>query len=146
MAETPINPSTMALAERAADLSSELHTLLESCPWAEENVESVGSEVAMLGVTLWRLHDAMIEDPKRYTKSFSQDLAELSLEVHLVFEEITTCCKTLQKSESSTGNVIGWVFKKTKGHNLVKHLVALKTTLAVMRTVLQHGREYGNQV
>lgn len=145
MAELPLSSVTIRLAGRAADLSSELYGVQGTCGHTSADVESVANEIAMLAATLWRLHEAMAEDPQRYTESFNQDLTEITLELKLVFEEISDCCEELRKADPSSANVVSWLFKRTKVHHLQKHLEALKTTLVVMRTVLHHGREYGIQ-
>lgn len=145
MTDLPLASTTLRLAGRAADLSSELYAIQQRCGHTSADVESVANEIAMLAATLWRLHEAMAEDPHHYTESFNQDLAEITSELKLVFEEIFECCEELQKVDPTSGNAVSWLFKKTKVHHLQKHLEALKTTLVVMRTVLQHGKECGAQ-
>jgi chromosome segregation ATPase len=145
MADLPLTSTTLGLAGRAADLSSELSAVQATCGHTSADVESVANEIAMLAATLWRLHEAINEDPNRYTESFNQDLAEITLELKTVFEEIAECCEELQKADPTSGNAVSWLFKKSKVHHLQKHLEALKTTLVVMRTVLHHGKEYGTQ-
>lgn len=145
MANLPLTSNTLALAGRAADLSSELSAVQDTCGHTSADVESVAHEIAILAATLWRLHEAINEDPNRYTDSFNQDLAEITLELKMVFEEIAECCEELQKADPTSGNAVSWLFKKSKVHHLQKHLEALKTTLVVMRTVLHHGKEYGMQ-
>lgn len=146
MTEPPFASTTLRLAGRAADLSSELYAIQERCGHTSANVESIANEIAMLAATLWRLHEAIAEDPDHYTKSFNQDLEEITSELKLVFEEIFECCEELQKADPTHGNAVSWLFKKTKVQHLQKHLEALKTTLVVMRTVLHHGKEYGAQM
>lgn len=133
------------LADRAADLSTELGAVQLSCSHASADIESVATEIAMLADTLWHLHEAIAEDPDQYTESFNQDLAEITLELEMVFEEISECCQKLKKADPTSGNAISWLFRRPKVHHLQKHLEALKTTLVVMRTVLHHGKEYGRQ-
>jgi hypothetical protein len=145
MAGLPLSASTITLAGRAADLSAELYSVQETYGHTGGNIESVANEIAMLAATLWRLHEAMIEDPGRYTQSFNQDLAEITVELKLLFEEVSDCCEELHKADPISGNAVSWLFKKSKVHHLQKHLEALKTTLVVMRAVLHHGREYGTQ-
>lgn len=145
MADLPHVSTTLALAGRAADLSAELYAVQETCGHTSADVESVANEIAMLAATLWRLQEAINEDPDRYTESFNEDLAELTLELKIVFEEISECCEELQKADPTSGNPVSWLFKKSKVHHLQKHLEALKTTLVVMRTVLHRGKEYGTQ-
>ncbi len=146
MADLPFARTTIGLAGRAADLSSELSAVQQRCGHISTDVQIVANEIAMLAATLWRLNEAMMDDPKRYTESFNQDLAEIALELKIVFEEISECCEELQKADPTSGNAISWLFKKSKVHHLQKHLEALKTTLVVMRTVLHHGKEYGTQL
>jgi hypothetical protein len=146
MADLPLTSAIFGLAGRAADLSSELYAVQESCRHTRNDVESVANEIAMLSASLWRLHEAMAEDRNRYTDSFNQDLAEITHELKIVFEEFSDCCEELRKADPSSGNAVSWLFKKSKVHHLQKHLEALKSTLIVMRTVLNHGKEYGVQM
>ncbi len=143
MAELPLASATFSLAGRAADLSADLYAVQESCGHTSSDVEGVANEIAMLAATLWRLHEAIAEDPNRYTLSFNHDLAEIVQELKIVFEEVSDCCEELQKADPTSGNAVSWLFKKSKVHHLQKHLEALKSTLVVMRTVLNHGKEYG---
>ena len=143
MAELPLTSATFSLAGRAADLSSELYAVRESCGHTSSDVEGVAKEIAMLAATLWRLHEAIAEDPNRYTVSFNHDLAEIIHELKIVFEDISDCSGELRKADPISGNAVSWLFKKSKVHHLQKHLEALKSTLIVMRTVLNHGKEYG---
>lgn len=145
MAELPLTSATIALAGRAADLSADVYHAKERCGHTSDDVENVANEIAMLAVTLRRLHESMLEDPNRYTDCFKHDLAEIIHELNLVFEEISECCRELQKADPTSGNVVSWLFKISKVHHLQKHFQVLKTTLMVMRTVLHHGREYGMQ-
>lgn len=145
MADLPLSSTTICLAGRAAGLSSELCAVQQTCGHTGDDVKCVASEVTMLAATLWSLHEAMTEGPNRYTESFNQDLAEITLELNIVFEEISECCGELQKADPTSGNAVSWLFRKSKVHHLQKHLQALKTTLVVMRTVLHHGKEYGTQ-
>ena len=108
------------------------------------DMSAIAAELALLSTTLWRLHEAISDDPDQYTQSFNQDLAEIIKELKMVFEEIAECSAELQKADSKDNSRVGWLFKKSKTHVLQKHLTALKTTLLVMRTVLWHGREYGS--
>lgn len=133
------------LANRATNLSSELDALKQFCGHTSAAVGSVTREIALLAATLSRLHEAIGEDATRYTESFYHDLAEITSELVIVFEEISECCKEIQKADPISGNAISWLFKKSKVHHLQKHMDALKTTLIVMRTVLNHGKEYGKQ-
>jgi hypothetical protein len=145
MADLPLTSTTMGLAGRAADLSSELYAVQQRCGHTSADVESVANEIAMLAATLWRLHEAIAADPDRYTVSFNQDLIEITVELKIVFEEISECCEELQKADPTSGSPISWLLKKSKVHHLLKHLEALKTTLVVMRTVLHRGTEYRKQ-
>jgi hypothetical protein len=145
MAALPLESTTIGLAGRAAELASELSAVQAAYGHTSADVESVANEIAMLAATLWRLHEAMADDPSRYTESFNQDLAEITLELKAVFEEISECCVELQKADPTPGNAVSWLFRKSKVHHLQKHLEALKTTLVVMRTVLYHGKECGTQ-
>lgn len=146
MADIPLTLTIVSLAGRAADLSKELDASQGSCGHTRADVESVANEIAMLGDTLCRLHEAMDKEPAQFTESFNQDLAEIILELEIVFDEISECSQELQKADSTSGSGISWLLRRPKVHHLQKHLEALKTTLGVMRAVLHHGKEYGLQM
>ena len=145
MAETLLTSATVSLASRSAELSNDLYSVQDSCAHETStlDISAIAAELALLSTTLWRLHEAIADDPAQYTQSFNQDLAEIIKELKMVFEEIADCSTELQKADSKDNSKVGWLFKKNKAHVLQKHLAALKTTLLVMRTVLWHGREYG---
>lgn len=145
MSDYTLISNLLGLANRATNLSPELDALKNFCGHTSADIQSVANEIEMLGATLWRLHEAIGEDPTRYTQSFNHDLAEITLELAMVFEEISDCCEELKKADPTSGNAVSWLFKKSKVHHLQKHMDALKTTLVVMRTVLNHGKEYGKQ-
>lgn len=130
------------LATQASDLSSKLHAIDESVKRSAADVESIANEIAILSAVLWRLHETMTFDPRRYTESFQQDLEEITSELKLVFEEIFDVVTELEKEDGLHDGVVKRLLKKGKVRYLQKHLEALKTTLAVMKTVLQHGCEY----
>ncbi len=147
MAELLLTASTVSLAGRAAELSTDLSTVQDTCGHdsTSSDISAVASELVMLSTTLWRLHEAMLVDPTIYTESFNEDLAEIVKELKMVFEEISQCCAALQKADAGSTSAVLWLFKQNRVHHLQKHLTALKTTLVVMRTVLWHGKEYGVQ-
>ena len=105
MAEPTLMSATVALAGRAADLSSEFYHIKERCGHTSADVESVANEIAMLAATLWLLHEAIVEDPNWYTDSFNHDLAEITHELKVVFE-ISECYQKLQKADSTSGNAV----------------------------------------
>jgi hypothetical protein len=133
------------LAGRAAQLSTDLFTLRESCGHEEtvNDITNIAGELALLSTTLWRLHEAMVADSQAYTSVFDDDLKEITSELTLLFDEIEECCTEMQKSDTPSTTAVGWFFKKGRVSRLQKHLAALKTTIVVMRTVLYHGKDYG---
>lgn len=137
----------VALAGRAAELSTNLYTLGEHCGHDQttSDISNISGEVALLSTTLWRLHEAMVLNSDAYTTAFNEDLDEITSELTLLFDEISECCSEMSKSDTPTTTTAGWFFKKGRVSRLHKHLEALKTTLVVMRTVLHHGKEYGVQ-
>lgn len=133
---------TIDLATQAANLSSKIYSIEDTTKQSSTGLESIASEIAVLSAVLWRLHEAMTMDPARYTKLFQEDLGEIVQELKLVFEEIGVVADELEKQDGGQTGAVRRFFKKGKIQYLQKHLEALKTTLAVMRTVLQHGCEY----
>ena len=146
MAELSLTASAVSLAGPAADLSTDLSTIQDTCDHdsTSSDISAVASELAVLSTTLWRLHEAMRADPTSYTESFNEDLAEIVKELQIVFEEISECCAALQKADTGSTSAVLWLFKKNRVRHLQLHLTALKTTLVVMRTVLWHGKDYGH--
>jgi hypothetical protein len=134
----------VSLAGRAAQLSINLAELGDDCSHQQtsNDISSIAGECALLSTTLWRLHEALLDNAEAYTSAFSDDLSEICSELHLLFDEIAECCAMMQKDDSSQ-SAVAWFFKKGRVHKLQKHLEALKTTLVVMRTVLHHGKKYG---
>jgi hypothetical protein len=132
------------LAGRAAQLSTNLASLADECGHQQtsNDISSIAGECALLSTTLWRLHEALVDNAEAYTSAFSDDLGEISSELHLLFDEIGECCAMMQKDDSSQ-SAVAWFFRKGRVHKLQMHLEALKTTLVVMRTVLHHGKDYG---
>lgn len=135
----------MSLAGRAAELSTGLYALRESCghDQTSKDITNIAGELALLSTTLWRLHEAMETESNAYTSAFDDDLKEITSELALLFDEIEECCTEMQKSDAPNTTAVGWFFKKGRVSRLEKHLEALKTTLVVMRTVLHHGKHYG---
>lgn len=142
MSALPLTDATILLADRAADLSLELHRLQERCAHTSTDVGSVAGELAHLAEALGHLHQVMCEDPNRYTESFNQDLTEIVNALRAIFQETFVCCAELQKADPAPGNTANWLIKKSKVHSLQKRVETLRTTLVVMRTVLQRGQEY----
>lgn len=140
-----MDEAAVALAGRAAELSTSLYRLGECCGHDEtsSDISNVAGELALLSTTLWRLQEAMTANKDSYTTAFSDDLDEIISELTLLFDEIGECCVEMQKMDTLGAD--GWFFKKGRVSRLQKHLEALKTTLVVMRTVLHHGKEYGVQ-
>lgn len=136
---------TASLAAQAAALATELNSLSERC--SHENIVSdivhISAELTLLSTTLCRLDDAMTANDSSYTDAFRQDLNEISTELKMIFEEVEECCSQLQKSDSPSFTGVAWFFRKGRVARLQKHLEALKTTVVVMRTVLDHGKEHG---
>jgi hypothetical protein len=135
----------VSLAGRAAQLSTGLYTLRESCGHEEtsNDIANIAGELALLSTTLWRLHESMAADSRAYTSAFDDDLKEITSELTLLFDEIEECCTEMHKSDAPNTTAVGWFFKRGRVSRLQKHLAALKTTLVVMRTVLYHGKDYG---
>ena len=84
----------------------------------------------------------MAIDPDRYTEAFQQDLGEILQELRLLFDEISDVAAELEKEDGLCAGTVKRFLKKGKIQYLLKHLTTLKTTLAVMKTVLQHGCEF----
>ena len=145
MAHHPLDTDTVKLACLSADLSATLSSLQEKCghDTTSNDISNIATELALLSQSLWRLHEAMEIDPDQYTESFNQDLAEITKELRMVFEEITDCCEALQHADDEGAGVVAWMFKKGRVNKLQKHLEALKSTIVVMRVVLWHGKDYG---
>ena len=137
----------VALAGRAAELSTSLYGLGERCghDQTSSDISNIAGELALLSTTLWRLHEAMAVNPDAYTTAFNDDLGEITTELTLLFDEVGECSAEMQKSDSPNTTAVGGFFKKGRVSNLQKHLEALKTTLVVMRTVVHHGKDYGVQ-
>ena len=134
-----------SLAARSAELSNDLTRLGDRCghDGTRNEITDIAGETLRLSTTLWRLHEAIEADSEddHYTAAFRQDLDEIATELDLVFLEIGECCLEMQRAD--TPGPVPWFFKKGRVSRLQKHLVALKTTLVVMRTVLYHGKDYG---
>ncbi|RMZ92313.1 hypothetical protein DV736_g445, partial [Chaetothyriales sp. CBS 134916] len=131
------------LARCAAELSRSLATLGQQCEHTDTHsgIMDIANETLRLSSTLWRLREAVDIHKDQYTDAFSQDLKEISSELQLVCDEIAEGCVQMQKMD--TPGPLPWFFKKGRVSKLQKHLVALKTTLVVMRTVLHHSKNYG---
>ena len=144
MVDLTLTSAVMSIAGRAADLSSDLHTVPSTCGHddVKSDIEAIAVELAALSSALWRLHEALLEDPHCYTESFRQDLSEILSELRLIFEDTHECCLELQKADDERNSAMKWLFKRKSAQNLQKHLDALMTTLVVMRTVLVHGKHF----
>ena len=132
----------MDIATQAAALSTKLHATDESVRKSATEIESIANEIGVLSAVLWRLHEAMAIDPDRYTEAFQQDLREILQELKLLFDEISDVAVELEKQDGLHTGIVKRFLKKGKVQYLLKHLTTLKTTLAVMKTVLQHGCEF----
>ena len=145
MADHPLDSDTVKLACLAADLSATLSSLQEKCghDTTSNDISNIATELALLSQSLWRLHEAIAADAEQYTESFNQDLAEITKELRMVFEEIADCCEALQHADGERAGAVAWMFKKGRVHKLQKHLEALKSTIVVMRIVIWHGKDYG---
>ena len=130
------------LASQAATLSSSLYSIDDTVKSTATDIENIANEVATLSTVLWRLHEAMTEDPARYTEAFSEDLKDIVDELKLVFDEIGDVGRELEKDDGVHASVVKRFFRKGKALYLKKHLEVLETTLAVMKTVLQHGCDF----
>ena len=142
MAHSQAN-DTVRLAGQAASLSNELYALQQTCQHETiaGEISTIADELARLSTTLWHLNDAINIDPTQYTEAFNEDLKEITNELTCIFEEISECCAGLMAG--SNVSAVSWFFRKGRVTRLLKHLEALKGTLAVMRTVLWHGKDYG---
>ena len=141
----PLSAATTALAARAAKLSTEIYAIYEDFKdmTKYDDISFVAAEVALLSTTLWRLNEAITINPQQYTDAFKEDLAEITVELDLIFMEVEECVLALKENDMGRRSV-EMLFKKSRVARLHKHLEALKTTLVVMRTVLQRN-EGGTQ-
>ena len=139
---------TSELAAQADSLSTGLKSLAESCGHESitKDISSIASEIQILGTNLGLLHEAMSANGTAYTVAFRQDLDEITNELQMIFEEVEECSVQLQKADPSSYNAVGWFFRKGRALRFQKHLEALKTTVVVMSTVLNHGKDYSSQV
>ena len=142
----PLSASVKDLAARAAELSTKLYAIQEDIDHTttSDDISFVAAELALLSTTLWKLNEAISANPQQYTDAFNEDLAEITVELDLIFEETSECSLALQKSDGGK-NAVAWLFRKGRVARLLKHLEALKTTLVVMRTVLQRNEGSGTQ-
>lgn len=145
MDHTAILEVLVTLAGQAADLSNNLYAVGETTHQTGTDIENMANEIAILSAVLWRLHEEMARDLDRFTEAFMQDLGEIAQELTAIFEEVAEVARQLQKVDSQQQGAIKSFFRKSKVAYLQRHLEALKTTLVVMRTILQHGKEYGTQ-
>ncbi|RMZ77594.1 hypothetical protein DV737_g4244, partial [Chaetothyriales sp. CBS 132003] len=143
--EHPSKMDLAPLAQRAAELSRSLATLGQQCEHTDTHagIVDIANQTLRLSSTLWRLREAVDVNNDKYTEVFSQDLAEISSELQLVCDEIAECCAEMQKMDAPAP--VPCFFDNGRVPRLQKHLVALKTTLVVMRTVLHHSHDYGFQ-
>ena len=143
-ADSSLDP-VVTVADRSVTLSTDLHHVAELCSHQETAIEisNVAGELALLSTTLHQLRKAMLTNDK-YTAAFNQDLQEITTELTFLLDEIAECCSEMQKTDHNN-SAAAWFFKKGRVGKLEKHLEALKTTLVVMRSVLHHGKEYGQE-
>lgn len=142
---TNVVDALVGLAGRAAELSNNLFLAGETANHTGTDIESMANEISILSAVLWRLHEEIIKDLYRFTESFMEDLDEINRELAAIFEEIADVVAEMRKVDSHQQGTFKGLFKKSKLAHLQRHLEALKTTLVVMRTILQHGKEYGTQ-
>lgn len=140
--------TTSELAVEAANLATGLHFIAENCGHEAiaADITSIATELTTLSSTLTRLQEAMVVNEPAYTATFHQDLGEITSELKMIFEEVQECSLQLQKADPASYTVASWFFRKGRATRLQKHLAALKTTVAVMRMVLYHGKDYGTQM
>ncbi|KAL9624402.1 MAG: hypothetical protein Q9160_001364 [Pyrenula sp. 1 TL-2023] len=142
---TTVADALIGLASRAAELSNNLYIASENGNHTSSDIESIANEISILSAVLWRLHEEIIKDIYRFTESFMEDLDEINRELAAIFEEVADVVGEMQKIDSQQQGTFKGLFKKSKLSHLHGHLETLKTTLIVMRTILQHGKEYGTQ-
>ncbi|KAJ9606987.1 hypothetical protein H2200_008998 [Cladophialophora chaetospira] len=135
------------LAVQATALSANLNKLRQQCGHesTSADISNVAGELHSLSKELIDLYAAVGANKLLYTDAFNQDLAEIKAHLEGIFEDISDCCKEMQKANDLHASAVGWLTKKRYVKKLQKHLEANKTTLVVMRTVLHHGKEYGMQ-
>lgn len=144
MAHTRLFEAAAGAAARAMELSADLSALLVHCGHSSTifDICVVGHELSSIATTLQSLHTALATDCTRYTSSFLEDLAEIVSDLSTVIEETFECCAALQKADNVTTSAGIYFLKKHKISHLRKHLTALATTLVVMETVVEHGKEH----
>jgi hypothetical protein len=138
--------SVVRSAASAACLSTEINGLAAGCPRDSDTdaLAAVSGQLTMLSAALTRLHGGMSTGDAAYTAAFHQDLAEIIEVLNLVLGEVRECADELQKLNPPSINAAKWFFTKGRANRLHKHLTSLNTTIVVMRTVLDHAKDYGN--
>ena len=134
-----------SLAVQANTLSTNLDELRQQCGHdsTSTDISDAAEELQSLSKELADLDAAVEANKELYTDAFNQDLAEIKFHLEGIFEDISDCCREMQKADGLHASAVGWLTKKRYVKKLQKHLEANKTTLIVMRTVLHHGKEYG---
>jgi len=77
---------------------------------------SAESKSPALSTTLSCLHEAILIDPTSYTELCNEDLAEIAIELKMVFKEVSEGCATLHKADAGSTSVVLWLFKKSRVH------------------------------
>ncbi|KPI43663.1 uncharacterized protein AB675_6781 [Cyphellophora attinorum] len=139
-----------AASSRAVKLALDIRVASRKCNHAAISTDlgSIATELHLLSITLHDLQEAIEaarQETSYYTDAFRQDLAEILTELNHVLDEVQDCCQELEASDSSSLKPVAWFFKKGRAANLQKHMEALKTTVIVMRTVLQHAKDYDSK-
>ena len=144
---TRMTADLASLAVQADALSTNLNKLQQQCGHdsTSADISNAAEELQLLSNELVGLDAAVESNKELYTDAFSQDLAEIKVQLECIFEDISDCCSEMQKADGLHGSAVGWLTKKRYVQKLQKHLEANKTMLIVMRTVLHHGKAYGMQ-
>ncbi|KIW19866.1 hypothetical protein PV08_00441 [Exophiala spinifera] len=135
------------LSKHAEVLAASLNKQQAECGHQSTSVEisQVAAELKLLSDELNNLNEAMHANQEQYTSVFREDLGEVYNNIEGTLEDVEDCCKEMQKADQRGATTIGWLHRQPYVKRLRKHLEANKTTLVVMRTVLHHGTEYGQQ-
>lgn len=135
----------VSLAKSSTSLSSRMYNLADVCGHTSTctQAEEVAGELANVSTVLYRLNEAMTEQPDRYTQAFKEDLDRNNAELGLYLDEISECAEELHRKDPLRNeHVVPWFFKKGRVDRLIKHLQLLKGQLAIMRLVLNEGSEF----
>jgi hypothetical protein len=135
----------MSLAYQAETLSRGLNKLRQECghETTSTDISHVAEELMLLSAELNGLDKAVASNKEQYTTAFNEDLAEIYRHLGGIFDDISDCCREMQKVDGPRKSSMGWLHKKRYLKKLQDHLLANKTTLVIMRTVLHHGKDYG---